>query len=62
MKSSSPKLPLKYEEEVRLRGSRTKLKDIARTNPKELSNVLGSTHERAQLLCALASFQTICIC
>ena len=59
MKSSSPKLPLTHEERVRLRESRTKLKDIARTNPTEISNVLGSTLERAQFLCALASFQSI---
>lgn len=51
LESSSPKLPLTYEEKVHLRGSRTKLKDIERAYPTELANVLGSTLERAQLLC-----------
>jgi len=59
LKSSSPKLPLTNEERVRLRESTIKLADIKRMNPRELSNVLGSTIDRAQVLCALASFQTI---
>jgi len=59
LKSSSPKLPLNLEERVRLRKARIKLKDIASMNSMELSNVLGSTLERAKLLCALAVFQTI---
>lgn len=59
MRSSSPKLPLTDEERFRLRESKIKLKDIARTNPTELSNVSGLSLERARLLCALASFQTI---
>ena len=59
MKNSSPKLPLTHEERVRLRKSRVKLTYITRMNPTELSNVLGSTPERAQVLFALASFQTI---
>jgi len=59
LKRSSPKLPLTYEERVRLRESRVKITEITLMNPLELSNVLGSTLERAQVLCALASFQTI---
>lgn len=59
MKSSSPKLPLTQEERIRLRGANLKIKDIVRTTPEELADVLGSTLERAHLLCALTSFQIV---
>jgi len=59
VRSSSPKLHLTNDERVRLRRCRIRIQDIPHINATELSNVLGSTLERAQSLCALALFQTV---